>query len=318
MNSYKCRFSHGHHQPLKHSCSHHHDHDHDDHNHDHHHHAPSDKKLLRWSFGITFGVMLVEILGGIYANSLALISDAIHMFTHAFALALSLFALTIATKEANEHKTFGYFRAEVLAAFVNGLMIVLSVLWIVYEALVRLWHPEEILSQATLIVAVIGLVVNVVTGLLLLKADHDNINIRSAFLHMVADTFSSVAIIIGAIIIAYTQWYIIDTLLALVVSVVIAKWAYTLLGDSIHVLLEGSPHKTSNIKAEILEHFPQVLDVHDLHCWEMSQGYYILTAHLVVQTWDQTLYDSLIHDVGEMLEDHFRIGHATFQIEHHP
>jgi len=305
-----------HHHPIKTSqCNHtHHEHLHDhSHSHDHHHHAPNDKKLLKLSFFITFSVMFIEIFGGIYANSLALISDAIHMFTHSFALALSLFALVIATKPRDEIKTFGYFRAEVIVALINGLTVALSVLWIIYEAIVRLIHPEEILSQTTIIVAIIGLVVNVITGLLLLRADQQNINIRSAFLHMLADAVSSVAIIIGAIVIFYTDIFVIDTILALLVAFVIAKWSYSLLKDSVHILLEGSPKDTKAIEKDILDNFPKILQISDIHCWEISSNYYFLIAHLVVKDYEN--YDATISNISEYLQHKHNIGHITLQLQ---
>ncbi|PNV84244.1 MAG: cation transporter [Sulfurimonas sp.] len=285
------------------------------HEHSHNHSTTKDKKLLKISFIITFTVMIVEIIGGIYVNSLALISDAIHMFTHAFALGLSLFALIVSTKVIDENKSFGYFRAEVLAAFINGLTIALSVLWIVYEAIMRLFHPEEILAGATIVIAALGLVVNVITGLILLRANHDNINIKAAFLHMLSDTISSAAIIIGAVVIYYTQFYILDTILALLVAIVIAKWAKSLLSDSIHVLLEGSPYNTKEIRSAILEEFEHVVDVHDIHCWEISHNYYYLTCHIVLDSKEEKLYNDTIVDIGEFLEHKFIIAHATIQIE---
>lgn len=301
-----CKYSHKHHPLSNHEHSHEHSHTHSHGN---------DKKLLTISFAITFVVMIVEIIGGIYVNSLALISDAIHMFTHAFALGLSLFAIMISTKKIDNEKSFGYFRAEVLAAFINGFTIALSVLWIVYEAIMRFLNPEEILATATISIAALGLVVNVITGLVLLKANHDNINIKSAFIHMLADTFSSAAIIAGAVIIYYTEFYILDTILALVVAIVIAKWANGLLKDSIHVLLEGSPYNTEIIKEAILEKFEYVIDVHDIHCWEISHNYYYLTCHIILDKADEELYDKTIFEVSEFLEHKFTIAHTTIQME---
>ena len=302
-----CKYHNTHHPISSHSH---------EHSHEHHHHNTSDKKLLSISFAITFIVMIVEIAGGIYVNSLALISDAIHMFTHAFALGLSLFALIISTKGINDQKSFGYFRAEVLAAFINGLTIALSVLWILYEAIVRFLNPQEILASGTIMIAALGLVVNIITGLILLKANHDNINIRSAFLHMAADTFSSVAIIFGAIVIYFTQFYILDTILALVVAVVIAKWAKGLLSDSVHVLLEGSPYDVSCIKEAILAEFDYIEDIHDIHCWEISHNYYYLTCHVVLDRSNEEFYNKTIQEVSELLENRFVIAHTTIQIEY--
>lgn len=288
-------------------------HDHDGHDHAH---DVKDKRLLGISFAITFVVMFIEILGGIYVNSLALISDAVHMFTHAFALGLSLFALVISTKEMDERKSFGYFRAEVLAAFINGLTIALSVLWILYEAVERFIHPQEILSGTTIAIAALGLVVNIITGVILLGASHDNINIKSAFMHMLSDTLSSVAIIIGAVVIYYTDFYMLDTILAVVVAAVITKWAKGLLSDSVHVLLEGSPHNIDDIKSAVEEEFGHIKDIHDIHCWEISHNYYYLTCHVVLDSCDRELYERTISELNAFLHNRFNIAHATIQIEY--
>ncbi len=308
------------HQPLKQHTHdhHHHDYDHDhghDHSHHHHHHGGENKKLLKISFVITFVVMFVEIIGGVYANSLALISDAIHMFTHSFALGLSLFAIVLAARDRDDRKTFGYFRAEILAAFINGLTIALSVLWIVYEAVIRFINPEEILTTATLIVALVGLVVNLLTGYILHKGDMDNINMKSAFFHMLADAFSSVAIIIGAVVIQYTNLYIIDTILALLVAVIIAKWAYGLLKDSVHILLEGSPIDTALLSEGIRESSKNVVDIHDIHCWEITNNYYHLSAHVAVANLDESSYAQTLEDISNLLRERFGIGHVTLQLE---
>lgn len=284
--------------------------------HTHDHSTTKDKKLLTISFAITFVVMIVEIVGGIYVNSLALISDAIHMFTHAFALGLSLFAIIIAAKEIDSEKSFGYFRAEVLAAFINGLTIALSVIWILYEAILRLLHPEEILASATIMIAVLGLAVNIITGLILLRANHDNINIKAAFFHMLSDTLSSAAIIVGAVIIYYTDFYLLDTILALIVAIVIAKWAKSLLKDSIHILLEGSPHDIEKIRSAILEEFDYIVDVHDIHCWEISHNYYYFTCHIILDSKEESLYDETIVNVSRFLEEKFIVAHTTIQIEY--
>lgn len=301
------------HQPLK-AKEHHHHHDH---THAHHHgNSLSDQFLLKLSFGITFLVMIVEIVAGMYANSLALISDGIHMFTHAFALFLSLGALIISTKKANAQKSFGYYRAEVLAAFVNGLTIAVSVVWIVYESIERFITPEAILSETTLMVAIVGLIVNIITGIVLYKADRENINIKSAFLHMLTDALSSVAIIIGAVIIYYTDFFLLDALLALFISMVILKWAWGLIHDSLHILLEGSPLDTTEIHTHLLHTFPFIASVYDIHCWEISHNYYCFSAHIKVHPFALESHNNLLQKISSFLEKEFAIAHVTVQLEH--
>lgn len=285
------------------------------HAHHHTHDAKTDQKALKLSLGITFSVMIAEIACGLYANSLALVSDGIHMFTHAFALALSLFAMIIATKKATKEKSFGYFRAEILAALINGLSIAFSVVWIVYEAIERLATPQRILSEVTLGVAVLGLLVNIVTGWILYKADHDNLNIKSAFLHMLTDALSSVAIILGAIVIYYTQWYSLDALIALLVSLAIVRWAWSLIKDASHTLLEGSPLDTALIEKALLEHFTFIAGIEDIHCWEISHRYYCFTAHIRIKSWTKASSNDMIHTINLFLVKSFEIAHSTIQLE---
>lgn len=306
-------YHHHHHEPLKAKHDHHHhDHGHDhDHSHDHRH---VDKKVLMIGFFITFGAMFVEIFAGIISNSLALISDAIHMFSHAFALGLSLLAIIIAQKKVSASKTYGYHRMEPLAAFINGLTIGLSVLWILYEAVERLLNPGTIDIPTMITAAIFGLVVNIATGIILFKGDQENVNIRSAFFHMLADTLSSVAIIIGGVIVYYTQLYWIDTVLALWVAIVIARWSWGLLRDSINVLLAASPVDIEKVKA-FLEKDERVLEAHDIHISEITHRMYVMTAHIVINKEEMAEFQRLAHHLCHALEHEFEIGHVTLQPE---
>ncbi len=298
-------------------------HDHD-HGHDHPHQAGSahqhdyrshDKSMLLLAFAITVTTMAAEIIGGWLTHSLALVSDGIHMFTHAFALAVSWGAIVLASRPANMEKTFGYYRVEVVAAFVNGITILLSAIWIVVEGIARLFSPEPVAIGTTLVIAVAGLVINLITGAILMRADQSNMNIRSAFLHMLTDTLSSVAIIIGLIVIHYSGWQWIDPLLALVVAVIILKWSWTLLRDSLHVLMEGSPIDVAALRAHVLHDFPEVLDIHDVHIWQISQRFNCLTAHLRIQPEAVAEYTALVARINLSLRDKYEIGHTNFQPE---
>ena len=296
-----------------HEHAHHgHDHDHATHQHDYRAH---DKSLLLISFVITITTMLAEIVGGLLTHSLALVSDGIHMFTHAFALGLSWGAIVLASRPANMEKTFGYYRVEVVAAFVNGLTILFSAVWIVIEGVIRLFTPEPVNVGATLIIAIVGLVINLVTGAILMRGDQTNMNIRSAFLHMLTDTLSSVAIIIGLILIHYTNWQFIDPLLALIVAMIILKWSWTLLRDSLHVLMEGSPINVPALKAHVLHEFSDVLDIHDVHIWQISQRFNCLTAHVRIKPEAVADYSALVLRINASLREKFDIGHTNFQPE---
>lgn len=260
-------------------------------------------------------MMVAEIVTGWFTHSLALISDGVHMFTHAFALGLSWAAIIVAARPASDNKTFGYYRIEVVAAFANGITVLLSAVWIVVEAVGRLINPEPVQLGATLAVAVLGLVINLVTGAILLRADQENLNVRSAFLHMLTDALSSVAIIIGLVVIHFTQWHVIDPLIALAVAVVITRWSWSLLSESVHILMEGSPLEIDKIKAHVKSNFPEVEDFHDVHVWQISQRFNCLTAHVQVHREYSQDGPAVIARVAQSLKDKFGIGHTTLQLE---
>ena len=255
--------------------------DHEEHVHNHHEHRGTDKKVLKWALSITLITMFLEFFYGFLSNSLALISDAIHMFTHSFALIISLLAIIIASKTAPISKTFGYYRIEVIAAFINGITIILSIIWIVYEAYQRFVEPQVIDIKTAIIVAIIGLFVNITTGVILMQGDKNNINLKSAFVHMLSDALSSVAIIIGYIVIYFTSWYFIDIILAVIVALVILKWAIDILKNSTNTLLESSPVDVKEVK-EYIERNGKVLELHDIHIWEITADMYNMKAHVKI------------------------------------
>lgn len=292
------------------SCDHAHDHGSHAHSHDY---RQADKKALSLAISITFGVMILEIIYGITSGSLALVSDAIHMFTHTFALFVSLIAIFIATKKRSINSSFGYYRAEVLASFINAIMIFASVIWIIYEAILRALTPITIDVKTAGIVAVIGLVANLLTAVLLMKGDLKSLNLRSAFLHMLADAFSSVAIILGYIFMAYTGLIIIDLILAVMVALVISKWAYDIFIASSKTLLEISPLNADEILKH-LESKKSVLEIHDLHIWKITDNMINLTAHVKIAPKDAPNALDILRDLNSQLS-HYNIVHSTFQFE---
>ncbi len=312
--AHHCPTSHAH-QPLDAEADHH---DHDGHSHaagHHHEYRAKDRGLLLIAFVITVAMMIAEVVTGWLTNSLALISDGVHMFTHAFALGLSWAAIMLAARPASGRKTFGYYRVEVVAAFVNGITVLLSAIWIVVEAVGRIIATEPVNIQLTLAVAVLGLVVNLITGAILLRADQTNLNIRSAVLHMVTDALSSVAIIIGLVVIHYTSWNVIDPLIAVMVAAIITKWSWSLLSESLHVLLEGSPIDTDRVREHVKARYPEVVDLHDLHVWQISQRFNCLTAHVLVAREYSQEGQALIGRISHDLKHEFGIGHTTLQLE---
>jgi len=289
----------------KHSiCNHEHTHTHD--------HRKTDKKVLKLALAITLITMFAEFFYGFLSNSLALISDAIHMFTHSFALIVSLVAIIIASKVAPISKTFGYYRVEVIAAFINGITIILSIIWIVYEAYERFINPHIINIKMAMSVAIIGFIVNIITGIILMQGDKDNINLKSAFVHMLSDALSSVAIIIGYVVIFYTSWYFIDIILAILVAIVILKWAIDILKNSTNTLLESSPVDINEVKKHI-EQNDKVLEIHDIHIWEITQDMYNMTAHVKINKEDLDNYEEILGKINYKLKEKFKIVHTTFQ-----
>lgn len=305
-----CKFGLNEHKPFLEDIHHH-----DDHDHEHeHNHRQADKKVLKWALVITFITMLMEFFYGFLSNSLALVSDAIHMFTHSFALIISLAGIIIASKKAPLSKTFGYYRAEVLAAFINGITIVLSIVWIIYEAYMRFLNPSIVDIKTALIVAVIGLVVNLITGLILMQGDRNNVNLKSAFVHMLTDALSSVAIILGYIVIYYTSWYFVDIVLAVIVGLFIAKWAVDILKDSVNTLLESSPIDIKEVK-EYIEVNEKVVNLHDIHIWEITHDMYNMTAHVTIDKKYLDEYENIVFEISHKLKEKFKIVHTTFQFE---
>ena len=309
-HSHDCSHSHHKHDNLTHTHEHHHEHDHG-HSHDH---RGTDKKLLKIALVITIITMLAEFIAGFISNSLALVSDAIHMFTHSFALLISLIAIIIASKKAPLSKTFGFYRAEVLAAFINGITIVLSIVWILYEAIHRFLNPGVIDIKIAMIVAIIGLVVNIITGVILMQGDKHNVNLKSAFVHMLSDALSSVAIIIGYIIIYFTSWYFIDIILAIIVAIVIGKWALDILKSSTNTLMESSPIDIQEVQ-QFIEKNENVIELHDIHIWEITQDMYNMTAHVKIDKKSLDKYEELLHEINHGLKEKYKIVHTTFQFE---
>lgn len=325
---YNCKIGLNDHKPhLEKHDHHHHEHNHEHHDHHHncshshedghshsHDHRGTDKKVLKWALSITLVTMFLEFFYGFLSNSLALISDAIHMFTHSFALIISLVAIVIASKNAPLNKTFGLYRSEVIAAFINGITIVLSILWIIYEAVLRFLNPQIIDIKTAFIVAIVGLVVNIITGVILMQGDKNNINLKSAFVHMLSDALSSVAIILGYVVIYYTSWYFIDIILAVIVAIVIGKWAIEILKNSINTLMESSPLNIDEVK-NFIERHDEVLELHDIHIWEITQDMYNMTAHVKIDKKSLENYEELLHEINHDLKDKYKIVHTTFQFE---
>lgn len=282
------------------------------HRHEHSHSSVNkNAKALKISLFITFATMIFQFIYAIISNSLALMSDTLHMLTHVLALGLSWFAIYAATNWKNPRKTFGYYRFEILAAFVNSISAGIFSLIIIYEAIMKLISPEKIEIKTMLIVAVIGLCVNIITGLIMLGGDMKNLNIKSSFVHMMSDLLSSLAIVIGGAIAYFTGFEWIDGVLALIIAAVIAKWSFDLVRQSVNILLEASPLDLSAIEKIILEQ-DGVLEIHDLHISQITQNLNVLTAHVVIRNASE--FKDILQRISTRLKRE-NIAHITLQPE---
>jgi cobalt-zinc-cadmium efflux system protein len=266
---------------------------------------------LGWSLGITAVVMIAEFIGGWLSGSIALISDAAHMFTHAIALGISMSGILIARKPVCHHRTFGLLRAEVVAAFVNGLLLLVATVWIVIESIDRILHPQPILTIHMLTVAILGLAVNVVSIFLLEGSRKGDMNVHSVFLHMVSDAASSVAIVVAAVVIRFTNWVWLDPAVSIGIAFLILLWAGSLLSDSLRVLLEMAPkgHDIMTITDAMTIRFPEIIETQNEHIWTITPSIIVFTAHLVV---DGRKVQS--HQINEWLEQIEHWLKATFDV----
>ena len=274
------------------------------------------RRRLRISLFITAGVVAVEVAGGFYSHSVSLVSDAAHVFTDVLTIALSLFALNLSTKSHAGVMTFGYHRAEVLAALANGMVLAAISAWVVLEALHRLVQPQPVDSPILVLTAAIGLGANVFVMLTLKQDAGKSINVRSAFVHVVYDAISSVAVISAGVIAYFTNMTEADPIVAIIIAGLIARSAYSIVKGSTHILLEGAPIGIDIARVtDLMKQFDGVVDVHDLHIWSISSGMNALSGHVVVK--DQMLSQSglLIEAINKRLSDQFGIEHTTLQLE---
>lgn len=286
------------------------------HSHDHsHHHHQANKKALLISFILIAAFMITELIGGLLTNSLALLSDAGHMLSDAFSLGLSLFAFKFGEKIADESRTYGYKRFEILAALLNGVLLVLISIFILWEAYQRFFHPPEVVGSGMLVIAIIGMLVNIVVAWILMKGDtSENLNLRSAFMHVLGDLLGSVGAVIAALLILFFGWNYADPIASVLVSVLILLSGYRITKDAVHVLMEGKPEGVDieAIKHRLLD-LADVEDVHDLHIWSITSDFPSLSCHLVVRTGCHR--DDLLYEVTQILTKEFQLEHTTIQIE---
>jgi cobalt-zinc-cadmium efflux system protein len=270
-------------------------------------------KVLGWSLAMTLGFAFVELGAGIWSNSLALISDAGHMATDSIALGLALFAQMIAKRPPSARHSFGFGRAEALAAFVNGLVMLAVIIWIAFEAAQRLVKPEAVHGGTVFVVGSVGLVVNLIVAWIL-SHDQQSVNTKAALVHVMGDLLGSIAALVSGAIIYYTGWLQADPLLSIFVSLLILKSTSGILCESYHFLMEAVPHSIDYLLVgEQLEQVAGVLSVHDLHVWEMSPGQSALIGHVEIR--DLQEWPSVLRAIKKMLLERHGIDHVTLQAE---
>ncbi|MHA5051435.1 cation diffusion facilitator family transporter [Streptomyces sp. SD15] len=295
------------------------------HDHGHAHGAPTTgtataayRGRLRVALSITLTVMVVEIVGGVLADSLALVADAAHMATDAVGLGMALLAIHFAGRPPSGRRTFGYARAEILAALANCLLLLGVGGYVLYEAINRFVTPAATEGSLTIVFGMIGLVANTISLTLLMRGQKDSLNVRGAFLEVVADALGSVAVIISAVVIMSTGWQAADPIASILISLMIVPRTWKLLHETLDVLLEAAPKNVdmAEVRAHIVA-LPGVEDVHDLHAWTITSGMPVLSAHVVVSSdvLNAIGHEKMLHELQGCLGDHFDVEHCTFQLE---
>ncbi len=279
-----------------------------------HSHEASERRLF-WVMVMTLVFTVAEVIGGLLSGSLALLADAGHMLTDSAALALAWLAFRIARKPSDTRRTFGYHRFQVLAAFANALALIGIALWIVIEAARRFADPVDILPMPMLVIAVVGLLVNIVAFAILHGGDRDNLNLNAAMWHVLGDLLGSVAAIAAALVIIGTGWTPIDPLLSLVVALIVLRGAWKLVRRAGHILLEGSPEDFDDeaVRAALVEDVAEVSEIHHMHAWSLTTERPLVTLHAVVA--EDADFKSVLMRMRKLLAERFGIDHATIQLE---
>lgn len=282
--------------------------------HDHSHGHNQNKKALFISFLFIFTFMIVEVIGGIVTNSLALLSDAGHMLSDAAAIGLSLAAFYIGEKASDKGKTYGYKRFEILAAFINGITLILVSLYIFWEAYHR-FIDTPMVSPGMIVIASIGLVVNIIVAWILMRGDTEhNLNVRSAFLHVLGDMLGSVGAIAAGLLIYFFNWNLADPIASVIVAILIVISGWRVTKDSVHILMEGSPANIDTDKVKMgMAEITGVIEVHDLHVWCITSEFTALSCHVMVEK--EVDRDMILLKVSKFLEEEFDIHHSTIQVE---
>lgn len=287
------------------------------HNHHHHHHDVKGRNLII-SIALNILITISQVIGGLISGSLSLLSDALHNFSDVLSLFVSYIADRYSRKEASFNKTFGYKRAEIIAAFVNASTLIIVAVYLVYEAIVRFFNPQEIESGLVIWLALLGILVNGFSVLLLKKDAKENMNMRSAYLHLFTDMSASVAVLIGGLLMKYFGWFWVDSVLTVLIAVYLLFMGYDLLKKSFKVLMLFTPDEVNLEQLrEAISQFPEIKNVHHMHIWQLNEKEIHLEAHIDFYS-DITLsqFDEILNKVEGLLYHEFGINHVNIQPEY--
>ena len=289
------------------------------HNHGHHHGDDQTEGRLWIAIILIFIITAAEFIGGIISGSLALLSDALHNLNDTTSLGISLIARKISKKDANREKTFGYKRAEIIGAFINLITLIIIALFLIKEGVERFYNPQPIDGMVMFIVAIIGLLGNVITAILLYRDARENLNLRSAYIHILSDAFSSVGVIIAGVLILWYELYIIDTILTLIIAGYILWHSYYMLRQTINILMESTPANIEipNVQQAMVK-VSGVLDIHHLHVWRLDEKNILLESHVVIDEDNIGEMESIKSALKKLLSSSFDIHHSTLEFELEP
>lgn len=290
-----------------------------DYHHDNHYKLQNKSKKTLWiSLILTFIFAMLELFGGIFSNSLSLISDSFHMISDVVALIISMIAIYFASKKPNNKFTYGYLRVEILAALLNGLALIIIALGIIYESILRFINPREIDFTTMLIIAIIGLIINIVLTIILARSlkEEDNLNIKSALWHFIGDLLNSIGVITAALLVKFTGLVLFDPLISLVISIIILIGGIKISKRALLILMEATPDELSveEIRKSILE-IENVEEIHEFHLWSISESMYSLSFHVILKKYENINDYNIISDITNMIKEKYNIHHITIQIE---
>lgn len=313
LQSSSASHSHQHSHSGSHSHSHGHTHSHS------HSHAPDNKKGLLIALIITGGIMFLEFFGGLLTGSLALLSDSGHMLSDTASLALSLVAMIVAVRPSSPKNSYGFFRFEIMAALFNGVTLFVISGFIIWEAYQRFFEPPAVASGSMMLIASVGLLANLVSAWSLMRRSgaKDNINIRSAYLHIISDALGSVGALAAGLIMSLFSWYIADPIISVLVALLILRSAWGVIKQAFHILMEGTPQAVNlqEVREALLD-IEGVTEVHDLHIWTITSGMDAVSGHLRIA--DGLSHSQVLQQALQVVEERFGLRHATLQIEDGP